>query len=142
MDPRPDRPPTRHLERLEVDRFRPFTTTMREMGDGFVVLDVSGASDTAATRLPDGVALAGERVEAGSLTVRVDAIGPRAFRYRFALGTDVPAGDTPMLATDVRVVDAARCERTGFIVRPILFCSSRRSRRSSQSATISIRRSR
>ena len=113
MDPRTDRPPTRHLERLEVDRFRPSRTTIRESGDGFVVLDVAGTFDTSATRLPDGVTLAGERVEDGSLTVRVEAVGPRTFRYRFALGTDVPAGDTPMLATDVPVLDGAQAERTG-----------------------------
>ena len=74
MDSDLDRPPTRHLERLEVDRFQPSTTTIREMGDGFVVLDVAGASDTTATRLPDGVALAGPRVDSGSLTVRIEAI--------------------------------------------------------------------
>jgi alpha-D-xyloside xylohydrolase len=117
MDPLIDRPPTRHLERLEVDRFRLFRTTIREVGEGFVVLDVPGVSDTTATRLPAGVALAGQPVEAASLTVRVDAIGPRTFRYRFALGTEVPAGNTPMLATDVRVVDTARLEQTGAGVR-------------------------
>ncbi len=111
-DPDPDRPPTRHLERLEVDRFRLSRTTIREVGEGFVVLDASGTSDTSATRLPRGVALAGEPIAAGSLTVRVEAVGLRTFRYRFALGTDVPAGDTPMLATDVRVTEAARCDRT------------------------------
>ena len=51
MDSKSARPPTRHLERLEVDRFRLFTTTIREVGQGFVVLHVSGASDTAGTRL-------------------------------------------------------------------------------------------
>ena len=112
MDPRTDRPPTRHLERLEVDRFRPSRTAIRESGHGFVVLDVAGTFDTSATRLPDGLALAGPPVEDGSLTVRVEAVGPRTFRYRFALGTDVPAGDTPMLATDVPVLDGARAERT------------------------------
>ena len=84
-------PPTRHLERLEVDRLGLSTTTIREVGDGFVVLDVAAASDTTATRLPDGVALDGERI-AASLTVRIDAVGPRTFRYRFALGADVPSG--------------------------------------------------
>lgn len=112
MDPMSDRPPTRHLERLEVDRFRPSTTAIRATGDGFVVLDVAGASDTTATRLPDGVALSGEPITAGSLTVRIEAVGPRTFRYRFALGPDVPAGDTPMLVTDVAVLDTARTERT------------------------------
>ena len=113
MDPDPDRPPTRHLERLEVDRFRLSRTTIREIGEGFVVLDASGTSDTSATRLPRGVALAGEPIAAGSLTVRVEAVGLRTFRYRFALGTDAPAGDTPMLATDVCVTEAARCDQTG-----------------------------
>ena len=113
MDPYPERPPTRYLEHLEVDRLRLSTTTIREIGDGFVVLDVAAASDSTATRLPDGVTLSGDRVEAGSLTVRIEAVGPRSFRYRFALGADVPAGDTPMLASDLRVVQGARCERTG-----------------------------
>lgn len=113
MDPHPERPPTRHLERLEVDRLRLSTTTIREIGRGFVVLDVAAASDTTATRLPDGVELAGERVEHGSLAVRIDAVGPRTFRYRFALGADVPAGDTPMLASEMRSDPAARVELTG-----------------------------
>ena len=113
MDPLTDRPPTRHLERLEVDRFRPRATTVREVGEGFVVLDVAGASDTTATRLPEGVALDGPRVGAGSLTVRVDVVGPRTFRYRFATGAEVPAGDSPMLATDPGVVVPARVDRTG-----------------------------
>lgn len=112
MDPRSDRPPTRHLERLEVDRLRLLGTTVREVGDGFVVLDVACASDTGWTRLRDGVALDGEDVGAGSLTVRIEAVGPRTFRYRFALGSDVPVGDTPMLAIEPCIVDA-RVERTG-----------------------------
>lgn len=106
MDPHLDRPPTRHLERLEVDRLRLLGTTIREVGDGFVVLDVACAADTGWFPLPDGVDLAGERVESGSLTVRIDVIGPRTFRYRFALGDEVPAGDTPMLATASRAVGA------------------------------------
>ncbi len=73
----------------------------------------SRRSDTTATRLPDGVALAGEAVAPGSLTVRIDAVGPRTFRYRFALGAEVPPGDTPMLATDVRVLGTARSQQTG-----------------------------
>ncbi|MFN7148239.1 MAG: TIM-barrel domain-containing protein [Microthrixaceae bacterium] len=116
MDSDHDRPPTRHLERLEVDRLRLLTTTVRQAAQGSVVLDVACASDTTATRLPDGVALAGDRVEAGSLTVRIDAVGPRTFRYRFALADDVPTNDTPMLATDVAVDASARVERSGAVV--------------------------
>ena len=44
MDPHP---PTRYLERLEVDRFQPITTTIRDVGEGFVVLDVAGAERVA-----------------------------------------------------------------------------------------------
>lgn len=113
MDPHRDRPPPRHLERLEVDRLRLSRTRIREAGDGFVVLDVAAASDATATRLPVGVTLAGPPVEDDSLTVRIEAVGPRTFRYRFALGADVPAGDTPMLATDVPVLAGARVGRTG-----------------------------
>ena len=87
-------------------------TTIREVGEGFVVLDVAGLGHhrhpTPRWRGPGRPA-----VEAGSLTVRIEAVGPRTFRYRFALGTDVPAGDTPMLATDVPVLDGARCQQTG-----------------------------
>lgn len=107
-----DRPPTRHLERLEVDRLRLTTTTVREVGEGVVVLDVAAASDATVTRLPAGMVLAGPPVEDGSLTVRIEAVGPRTFRYRFALGAEVPTGDTPMLATEVQVDQQARCERT------------------------------
>ena len=105
-------PPTRHLERLEVDRFQPSSTTIREVGAGFTILDVSGTSHTTATRLPEGVVLAGEAIGTGSLTVRVEAIGPRTFRYRFAPGAEVPSGDTPMLASDVHAMATARCEQT------------------------------
>lgn len=119
MDPLSDRPPTRHLERLEVDRFQLVATTIREVGDGFVVLDVAGRSTATATRLPAGVELAGPPIGAAALTVRIDAVGPRTFRHRFALGADVPPGDTPMLAADVRVDDGARCERIATGVRLI-----------------------
>lgn len=112
MEPDADRPPTRHLERLEVDRLRLLGTTVRELGESSVTLDVTCSSDTTATRLPEGIMLAGEGVEAGSLTVRIDAVGPRTFRYRFALGAQVPAGDTPMLASDVPAGVSARVERT------------------------------
>ena len=112
MDPHRDRPPTRFLERLEVDRLRLSSTSVRELGPGFVILDVACASDTTATRLPEAGGLAGEPVEDGSLTVRIDAVGPRTFRYRFALGAEVPAGATPMLAGEVCVDPAARVERT------------------------------
>ena len=116
MDHDAERPPTRHLERLEVDRLRLTTTTIRELGQGFVVLDVSATSDTTATRLAEGVALAGPPIDA-SLTLRIEAVGPRSFRYRFAVGADVPAGDTPMLATEVRVHETARAEQTPTGVR-------------------------
>jgi len=112
MDPHLDRPPTRFLERLEVDRLRLSSTSIRALGPGFVVLDVTCASDTTLTRLLEADGLAGEPVEAGSLTVRIDAVGPRAFRYRFALGAAVPEGATPMLDHDVGVHPGARVERT------------------------------
>lgn len=108
MDPDLEHPPTRHLERLEVDRFRISATTIREIGDGYVVLDVAGASDATATRLPEGVALAGPPIESDSLTLRIDAVGPRTFRYRFAHGSDVPAGATPMLVSDVGLMAGVR----------------------------------
>ncbi|MCV7153752.1 TIM-barrel domain-containing protein [Mycolicibacterium pyrenivorans] len=117
MDSDADRPPTRHLERLEVDRLQLDTTTIRALGRGFVVLDVSATSNTTATRLLGGVTLAGPRIESAPLTMRIDAVGPRTFRYRFALGADVPVGDTPMLATEVRVDEAARGETTPTGVR-------------------------
>ncbi|MEJ5255705.1 MAG: TIM-barrel domain-containing protein [Acidimicrobiales bacterium] len=116
MQTHSQQPPTRHLEQLEVDRFQPSATTVREIGDGFVVLTVTGSSDTTLTRL-HADALTGERIEGGSLTVRVDAVGPRTFRYRFALGDGVPAGETPMLATAVRNDPDARCEPTDTGVR-------------------------
>lgn len=112
MEEHAGRLPTRHLERLEVDRLSLRSTAVRRAGDGSVVLDVACASDTTATRLPEGAVLAGEPVVDGVLTVRVDAVGPRTFRYRFALGPDVPVGDTPMLATEARVDPSARVERT------------------------------
>ncbi len=108
----PEHPPTRHLERLEVDRFAVATTTIREIGDGHVVLDLTGGSTDHATRLPEDVALAGPPIGSGSLTLRIEAVGPRTFRYRFAQGPEVPTGDTPMLVADVQVADAARAERT------------------------------
>lgn len=108
----PEHPPTRHLERLEVDRFVITATTVREIGDEYVVLDLTGASNTIATRLPAGGALAGPPIEPDSLTLRIEAVGPRTFRYRFAQGPEVPTGDTPMLVADVRVADGARVERT------------------------------
>ena len=113
MDVHPDRPPTRFLERLEVDRLRLISTSVRELGPGSVVLDISCTSDATATRLPEGAGLAGEPVESGNLTLRIDAVGPRTFRYRFALGAEVPTGETPMLATDVQPDRSARVEHTG-----------------------------
>jgi alpha-D-xyloside xylohydrolase len=112
MDSHHDRPPTRFLDHLEVDRLRLLSTSVREVVPGVVVLDVTCASDTTATRLAEGVELAGPPVEHGSLTLRVEAVGPRTFRYRFALGADVPEGATPMLAADVRIHSSARSERT------------------------------
>ena len=112
MDPALEHPPTRHLEHLEVDRFAITSTTLREVGDGYLVLDATGSSITTATRLPSGVALAGAPIESGSLTLRVEAVGPRTFRYRFAHGPDVPPGDTPMLVTHARVTEGARGART------------------------------
>ncbi len=110
MDHDAERPPPRHLERLEVDRLRLATTTIREVGQGYVVLDVSATSDATAARLPEGAALDGPPIDA-SLTLRIEAVGPCTFRYRFALGDEVPAGDTPMLATEVHVHETARAER-------------------------------
>jgi len=112
MDPALEHPPTRHLEHLEVDRFAITSTTLREVGDGYLVLEATGSSITTATRLPSGVALAGAPIESGSLTLRVEAVGPRTFRYRFAHGPDAPPGDTPMLVTHARVTEGARGART------------------------------
>jgi alpha-D-xyloside xylohydrolase len=104
--------PTRHLERREVDKFELHRTSVREVGHGFVVLDIAGGAHSGGSQLPEGVELAGEPVESGSLTMRIDAVGPRTFRYRFALGPEVPTGDTPMLVRDVPVDPTARVERT------------------------------
>lgn len=98
MDSHLDRSPTRFLDHLEVDRLRLLATSVREVGPGVVVLDVACSSDATATRVADGVELAGAPIVDGSLTVRVEAVGPRTFRYRFALGAEVPEGRNPMLA--------------------------------------------
>lgn len=111
--------PTRHLERREVDKLELRRTSVREVGDGYVVLDVACGHSSGWVQLPDGVELSGEPVSSGSLTLRIDAVGPRTFRYRFALGPDVPAGDTPMLVRDVPADSTARVERTdaGVVLR-------------------------
>ncbi len=87
-----DRLPTRHLERLEVDRFSPLRTEVVGLGPSFVELRVTGMADRTHTRLPDGVELAGDPPPAPVLLTK--------FAIRLADGGDGPQAEIVSLPAD------------------------------------------
>ena len=107
LHPTVDRPSTRHLERLEVDRFVPNVTTVREIGPASVILDIAGTTDMTHTRLPENVILAGSTIENPVISVRIDAVSPNTFRYRVFEGRDAPDVVTPMLVGRSQMSEAA-----------------------------------
>ena len=102
-----DHPPTRHLERLEVDRFVPVVTTVREIGETYVILDIAGTTDMTHTCLPENVALAGATIENPVIAIRIDAVSPNTFRYRVFEGREAPDLVTPMLVSRSHAYDGA-----------------------------------